>query len=480
MTLKNGSWLRVLAAVVWILWRIPAHGQTPPKIDKLQIRDRAMHSIKAGETHSYQLSLKTNQYFSLRVEQLGIDVVVDAFGPDSKLIEEFDTPNGDKGPEVVTLVAPSNGDYRIDVRPLDPRAGSGNYEIELEELRPAEQRDRDYEVARRHSKDLANKLAEAVAKRDDDEIVRRFQEAVVELAHPRAEPGLLQDKTEEAAQLPLAYGERGEFQRGAALANQLVDLTEQNLGTRNRVFGKALVGSLRHALEVEDSERVSALMGKAASFLDPKTSDPELLMTFLALQGRVQMMQRQFFAAQTSFRTALSELETNASTNNQLGAAIYVGLADAYRGDIKYSEAEAAYQKALSINERIAPSSYVQGYAFLGLGQVYMSQGKYADADQPLERATRIFEQQFGSNHPETSTTQALLACNEMFQGHDSDAQPLFDRSIKSIESSLGPNSPKLVPLLQWWAIALAHAGKTEAAADIGGRIEKIRPASVH
>ena len=148
--------------------------------------------------------------------------------------------------------------------------------------------------------------------------------------------------------------------------------------------------------------------------------------------------------------------------------------------DSKYSEAEAAYQKALSITERIAPTSYVQGYAFLGLGQVYMYQGKYADADQPLQRATRIFEQQFGSNHPETATTQVMLACNELYQGHDSDAQPLFDRSIKSIESSLGPNSPRLVPLLQSWATALAHAGKTEAAADVGSRIEKIRSASVH
>src|SRR5262249_12667507 len=67
--------------------------------------------------------------------------------------------------------------------------------------------------------------------------------------------------------------------------------------------------------------------------------------------------------------------------------------ADAYRVDSKYSEAETAYQKTLSITERIAPTSYVQGYAFLGLGQVYMYQGKYADADQPLQRATRIFEQ---------------------------------------------------------------------------------------
>jgi tetratricopeptide (TPR) repeat protein len=478
--LKNGSWLRVPATVAWILWLIPACAQTPPKIEKLLVRNRATHSIKAGETHSYQLSLKTSQYFSLRIEQLGVDVVVDAFGPDGKLIEEFDSPNGDQGPEVVTLVAPSNGDYRIDVRPLDLRAGLGNYEIELEEIRAAEQRDKDYETARRHSKDLANKLAEAVAKRDDDEIVRRFQEGVVELAHPKAEPGLLLARAEEAVQLPVAYRDRGEFQRGAALANKLTDLTEQNLGTNNRLFGKALAGSLTLVLEVGDSERAAALMVKATSFLDPKTSQPELFMTFLPLQGRLQIMQRQFFAAQTSFQTALSELETNVTSNNPLGAAVYVGLADAYAADMKYSQAEAAYQKALSIYERIAPSNYVQGFAFLGLGQMYMSQGKYADADQPFQRATRIFEQQFGSNHPETTQTQALLACNELFQGHDSDAQPLFDRSIKSIESSLGPNSSKLVPLLQWWATALAHAGKTQEAADVGSRIEKIRANSTH
>jgi len=130
----------------------------------------------------------------------------------------------------------------------------------------------------------------------------------------------------------------------SSAGNKLVDLTEQNLGTNHRLFGKALAGSLRHALEVGDSERASELMGKANSFLNPKTSEPELLMLFLPLQGRGQMMQGQFFAAETSFRTALSELETNASSNNQFGAAIYVGLADAYRVDSKYSEAEAAYQ----------------------------------------------------------------------------------------------------------------------------------------
>jgi hypothetical protein len=142
-----------------------AVAQNTKPIEELRVGGRSTHALSRNETHSYRVAVKSDQYFSLRVEQLGIDVVVDVSGPDGKLVEEFDSPNGDRGPEVVSLVANSTGDYRIDVRPLEARGSAGNYQIELDEIRASDALDKQHVAARRHSNELAARLHEAVEKR---------------------------------------------------------------------------------------------------------------------------------------------------------------------------------------------------------------------------------------------------------------------------------------------------------------------------
>jgi hypothetical protein len=88
--------------------------------------------------HSYQVDVESGQYLSVRVEQLGVDVVVDVYGPDNKLIEEFDAPTGDQGPEVASIVAETAGNYRIDIRSFEPDTAFGRYQIELREIRAGE------------------------------------------------------------------------------------------------------------------------------------------------------------------------------------------------------------------------------------------------------------------------------------------------------------------------------------------------------
>jgi CHAT domain-containing protein/tetratricopeptide (TPR) repeat protein len=75
-------------------------------------------------------------------EQKGIDVVVRLFGPDGKLVVEVDSPNGLWGPEPVSTVAESAGEYKLEVRSLDGKAAPGRYEIKVEELREATAQDR--------------------------------------------------------------------------------------------------------------------------------------------------------------------------------------------------------------------------------------------------------------------------------------------------------------------------------------------------
>jgi hypothetical protein len=105
----------------------------------LQPGSTVERTIKRGETHSYGVSLKRNQFLQLVVEQHGIDVVVRLFAPDGKGLGVFDSPNGTEGPEGVSLIADVDGVYRVVITPLveQGNSDSGRYEIRILDLRPA-------------------------------------------------------------------------------------------------------------------------------------------------------------------------------------------------------------------------------------------------------------------------------------------------------------------------------------------------------
>lgn len=96
-------------------------------------------TLAKGQTHSFTVNMEQDQYLQLVVDQHGIDVVVRVFSPAGKSLGEFDTPNGNQGPENVSLVSITPGVYRIDVTPLERMEGPppGRYEIKILELRPA-------------------------------------------------------------------------------------------------------------------------------------------------------------------------------------------------------------------------------------------------------------------------------------------------------------------------------------------------------
>ncbi len=71
--------------------------------------------IGAGETHSFTLNLTAGQYAHVVVDQRGVDVVVSIFAPNGTKVAQVDMPNGNSGPEPVSLMAETTGAYRVDV-----------------------------------------------------------------------------------------------------------------------------------------------------------------------------------------------------------------------------------------------------------------------------------------------------------------------------------------------------------------------------
>lgn len=129
--------LRVLFLLPLLLClSLTALAQGPPA--PLQMGTPIERTLGAGQTHEFTVTLEENSYIQLVVEQRGIDVIVKVFSPEGKAMGEFDSPNGNDGPEHVAFTGTAAGVYRIIVGPLDPaNAPSGNYQIKLLELRKA-------------------------------------------------------------------------------------------------------------------------------------------------------------------------------------------------------------------------------------------------------------------------------------------------------------------------------------------------------
>jgi len=105
----------------------------------LQVGTPIERTLGGGQAHNYTITLDQNQYLQLVVDQRGIDVIVRVFSPGGRKLGEFDSPNGDEGPENVAVLAVDAGVYRVEVAPLGQNLNPppGKYEIKVTEVRKA-------------------------------------------------------------------------------------------------------------------------------------------------------------------------------------------------------------------------------------------------------------------------------------------------------------------------------------------------------
>lgn len=96
-------------------------------------------TIDKNEEHTYTYLLGANQYLFGLVNQKGIDLKVETYGPDGTKIKEFDSPNGTNGPEYFTIENEQAGEYRIEVKPLNEEGRiveNGQYTLEVLKIEP--------------------------------------------------------------------------------------------------------------------------------------------------------------------------------------------------------------------------------------------------------------------------------------------------------------------------------------------------------
>lgn len=76
-----------------------------------------------NENHIYTIFLHKGEYAECIVMQKGVDVAIDVTDPSGKKIKTFDSPNGQNGPEPVSVEAIQTGNYQLKIYPLNDQTG---------------------------------------------------------------------------------------------------------------------------------------------------------------------------------------------------------------------------------------------------------------------------------------------------------------------------------------------------------------------
>ena len=126
----------------------------PQAQQSLEVGQIIEKTISGGQSDSFTLEGKENQYLHLVVAQQGVDVVLSLFEPDGTKLGEFDDVER-FGPETIVGVMGPPGRYRLEVRPVAQDAPAGKYQIIVKELRPAQPEDNARLLARREAFDAA-------------------------------------------------------------------------------------------------------------------------------------------------------------------------------------------------------------------------------------------------------------------------------------------------------------------------------------
>ena len=141
-TKLSQSLTRLLAALA--ICALPVVGQTAQDLPALSAVTR---ELKGGETHSYRITLTSGQFLHATVEQLNLDLVTAVFAPDGKQLTESDSPNDLWGFEPIIVVAPTSGEYRVDIKSPYNQAPAGRYSIKIVAVREASEIDKNHAAA---------------------------------------------------------------------------------------------------------------------------------------------------------------------------------------------------------------------------------------------------------------------------------------------------------------------------------------------
>ena len=106
-------------------------------------------------------------------------------------------------------------------------------------------------------------------------------------------------------------------------------------------------------------------------------------------------------------------------------------LAELYRSQSRYADAEPLYRRALAIWEKtLGRDHHDTALSLNNLALLYTQQGRFAQAEPLYQRSLAIRENALGRDHPAVATALNNLAGLYRRQGRYGDALPIIRRTL--------------------------------------------------
>ena len=123
-------------------------------------------------------------------------------------------------------------------------------------------------------------------------------------------------------------------------------------------------------------------------------------------------------------------------------------LANVYRTQAKYAEAEPLYQRALTIREKsLGAEHLLVAEVQDDLAYMHLQQGNYSLAEPLYQHALAVREQSLGPIHLNVAMTLYGLANLYADQKKPVQAEPLYLRALAIREKALGPDALRVSPM---------------------------------
>jgi tetratricopeptide (TPR) repeat protein len=177
--------------------------------------------------------------------------------------------------------------------------------------------------------------------------------------------------------------------------------------------------------------------------------------------------------AEPLYLRALAIREQHLGSEHPLTAISLNNLAELYRVQGKYEQAEPLYQRTLTIDYGAKRSAIITD--FNNLASLYFVQRRYSEAEPLYQRALTIREQQSGAEHPDTATSLNNLATLYRVQGKYEQAEPLYQRALAIYEKRVGSAHPSTATSLNNLASLYQEQGKYKQAEPLYQRALAIR-----
>ncbi len=102
--------------------------------EKIIEGEKVSKKISVSEEHSYTVPLDNGMAIIGEVVQIDIDLVIDVYNPNGKLLKQIDSPNGKNGTEPIDVTANDSGKFKLVIRSLDENAIDGQYTFQIDKI----------------------------------------------------------------------------------------------------------------------------------------------------------------------------------------------------------------------------------------------------------------------------------------------------------------------------------------------------------